>query len=149
MLLLSFSFQAKPPLIYRRKDENRLLKFVNGKPLYRRTLQVSRLESFNCRKLFSRTSAAAFTNERRGLNFHRFNFTYSSAAAFIPVTLSAAALIFSNFSFMSAAALIKSVPSAAAFKRLSASFRPTSSILHFSHLLFYSIFLKPTKLNNH
>ena len=113
--------------------KKRLLKFVIGKPLYRRTLQVSRLESFNCRKLFSRTSAAALVGERRDLNFHRFNFTYSSAAAFTPVALSAAALIFCNFSFMSAAASKSSVPSAAAFNLFSAFFRPTSSILHFSH----------------
>ena len=113
--------------------KKRLLKFVIGKPLCRECLLVSRLESFNCRKLFSRTSAAALVGERCGLGFHRFNFTYSSAAAFIPVVLSAAALIFSNFSFMSAAAFKSSVPSAAAFSLFSAFFRPTSSLLHFSH----------------
>ena len=102
--------------------KKRPLKFVIGQPLNRRTLHVSRLESFNCRKLFSRTSAAALVGERRGLNFHRFNFTYSSAAAFIPVALSVAALIFCNFPFMSVAALITSVPSAAAFSLFSDSF---------------------------
>ena len=133
LLSKTISSSWTPPLellqkLYK-KIKKRLLKFVIGKPLYRRTLQISRLESFNCRKLFPRTSAAAFTNERRGLNFYKFNFTYSSAAAFIPVDLSAAALIFYNFPFMSAAASKSSVPSAAAFNSISSQFRP---FLHFS-----------------
>ena len=129
--------------------KKRLLKFVIGKPLYRRTLQVSRLESFNCRKLFSRTSAAAFTNERRGLNFYRFNFTYSSAAAFIPVALSAAALIFCIFPFYERRGLQIVCSQRRGLQPVFRLFRPTSSILHFSHLLFYSIISKPTKVNNH